>query len=312
MTKSTSAATLAVVAMGGSDDGWTAPTWGGLRCLGVGGMASPRALNRATGEDLSRSRGTPADVGVAAATVLGLVAWNNQVAAYAWHARHYVAGNLVGTAAMLTVARVRGVSARELGLSPQRAAAGARAGAAVAVPILAMWALAVLSPRHRRRLKDPRIVSMTARTVTYHAAVRVPLGTVVWEETAFRAVLPVLLRRAMPPRRAAVVNAVVFGLWHVRPTLDALRLNGVPLTRPHRTAAVAVAVLASALADVLFSCLHRSTGSLLAPVLVHIASNSGGTVAAAVAGRAHPRRDRLRGQHSGADWSLHGGRSANA
>ena len=129
---------------------------------------------------------------------------------------------------------------------------------------------------------------MTTRRVAYHAAVRVPVGTVAWEEVAFRAVLPVLLRRTMPARMAGVVNAGVFGLWHVRPTLDAMRLNGVPMTRPRREAAVAAAVVAAALVDVLLSGLHRSTGSLLAPALVHIASNSGGTVAAVVAGRAHP------------------------
>jgi uncharacterized protein len=253
-------------------------------------MASPRALNRATAPDPSDARTTPADVGTAAATVVGLVAWNNLVAACAWHARHYVAANLVGTAAMLTVAHLRGVSARQLGLSSQGAVAGARAGTAVAGPITAMWALAVLSPSHRRRLRDARLVGMTTRKVAYHAAVRVPVGTVVWEEVAFRAVLPVLLRRTMPARMAGVVNAVVFGLWHVRPTLDAMRLNGVAITRPRRRAAVAGAVVAAALVDVLLSGLHRSTGSLLAPALVHIASNSGGTVAAVVAGRAQPPR----------------------
>ena len=134
------------------------------------------------------------------------------------------------------------------------------------------------------------MVGLTPRAVTYHAAVRVPLGTVVWEETAFRAVLPVLLRRVMPARMASAVNAVVFGLWHVRPTLDAMRVNGVPTTRPRQCAAVAAAVVAAALIDVLFSCLHRSTGSLLAPALVHVASNSGGTLSAAVAGRTRSRR----------------------
>ena len=82
---------------------------------------------------------------------------------------------------------------------------------------------------------------MTTRKVAYHAAVRVPVGTVAWEEVAFRAVLPVLLRRTMPARMAGVVKAGVFGLWHVRPMLDAMRLNGLPMTRPRREAVVAAA-----------------------------------------------------------------------
>ena len=64
---------------------------------------------------------------------------------------------------MLTVAHLRGVSARQLGLSWQGAVAGARAGAAVAGPITAVWALAVLLPSQRRRLRDARLVGMTTR-----------------------------------------------------------------------------------------------------------------------------------------------------
>jgi uncharacterized protein len=234
-------------------------------------------------------RTTPADVGVAAATAVGLVAWNNLVAARPWHARHYVFANLMGTAALLTLARLRGVSAGELGLSSQRVAAGARAGAAFGAPIMAMWAGTVVFP-DRARLRDARLAGLSARTVGYHAAVRVPLGTAVWEEVAFRAVLPALLRRVMSARTAGAVNAVVFGLWHIRPTLDAIRVNGIATTRPRRSVAGAGAVAAGALVDVLLSFLHRWCGSLLAPTLVHVASNSGGTVAAAVAGRARPYR----------------------
>ena len=232
-------------------------------------------------------RTTPADVGVAAAAAVGLVVWNNVVAARPWHARHYVFANLVGTAALITLGRLRGVSAGELGLSSQRVVAGARAGAAVGAPIMAIWAAAVVLP-DRARLRDARVAGLSARAVGYHAAVRVPLGTAVWEEVAFRAVLPALLRRVMPARTAGAVNAVVFGLWHIRPTLDAMRLNGIATTRTRRSAAGAGAVAAGALVDVLLSFLHRWCGSLLAPTLVHVASNSGGTVAAAVAGRARP------------------------
>ncbi|HSK55268.1 MAG TPA: hypothetical protein VK908_08435, partial [Jiangellales bacterium] len=126
---------------------------------------------------------TPADVGVAAATTVGLVAWNNRVAARPWHARHYVFANLVGTSALLTLARLRGVPAGELGLSSQRVAAGARAGATVGTPIMAFWAGVALSP-YRARLRDARGAGWSARAVGDQAAVRVPLGTAVWEEVA--------------------------------------------------------------------------------------------------------------------------------
>jgi membrane protease YdiL (CAAX protease family) len=228
------------------------------------------------------ARVAPTDAVVAAATALGLVCWNNLVAAHGWHNRHYVSGNLMGTAALLVVARLRGIRSCELGLSPERAAAGARLGGVASAMVIVGLAAAALSPSHRRWLRDARVAGMSHRSVAYHAAVRVPVGTVVWEETAFRAVLPALLRRAMPERRARVANSVLFGLWHVRPTLDALLLKGVARGGLRDWAAVVSAVVANALADVLLSRLQRTTGSLLAPALVHVATNSGGTMAAAL------------------------------
>ncbi len=213
-----------------------------------------------------------ADAVVAAATALALVVWNNLVAARGWHNRHYVSGNLTATAALLAVARLRGVRARELGLSWDRAAAGARLGAALSGVVMVGFAAAALSPNHRRWLRDARVAEMSGRTVAYQAAVQVPLGTVLWEETAFRGVLPALLQRVMALRRARAANSVLFGLWHVRPTLDALRLNSVPSGGLHGWAAVVGAVVAAALADIFLSGLQRTTGSLLAPALVHIAT----------------------------------------
>ncbi len=231
------------------------------------------------------ARVAPADATVAAVTALALVCWNNLVAAHGWHNRHYVSANLTGTAALLALARLRGVRARELGLSAERAVAGARLGAVVAGVVMVGFVAAVLWPNHRRLLRDARVAGMSERTVVYHAAVRVPLGTVVWEETAFRAVLPALLQKVLPVHRARVANSVLFGVWHVRPTLEALRLNGVAGGGVRCWAAVVSAVVANALVDILLSRLQRATGSLVAPALVHVATNSGGTVAAAVASR---------------------------
>ncbi|MGH3365647.1 MAG: CPBP family intramembrane glutamic endopeptidase [Nocardioidaceae bacterium] len=238
----------------------------------------------------TEARVARADVAAAAATALAVVGWNNVVAAQDWHHRHYVLGNLTSAAALLAVARLRGVRAHELGLSPQRAAAGARLGAVLSGMVMVGFAAVASSPNHRRWLRDERVARMSNRSVAYHAAVRVPLGTVVWEETAFRAVLPVLLRRVLPGLRARLANSVLFGLWHVRPTLDALRVNGVAVAGLGASSAVLGAVVAGALVDVLLSGLQRTTGSLLAPALVHIAANSSGTVAAALASRQAARR----------------------
>jgi membrane protease YdiL (CAAX protease family) len=101
--------------------------------------------------------------------------------------------------------------------------------------------------------------------------VRIPLGTVVLEEVAFRAALPALL--------SPVAAAALFGLWHIAPTAKALDVNGVGR---HRVAAVAGAVAVTAIVGLFLWELRVATGGLAAPALVHVAANSGATVAAFV------------------------------
>jgi len=84
---------------------------------------------------------------------------------------------------------------------------------------------------------------------------------------AFRGVLPV--------RLSPGAAAGLFGLWHVLPTARALEVNGVRARWP-----VGVAVLATAAAGMVLWELRVATGGLVAPALVHVAVNSGATVAA--------------------------------
>jgi hypothetical protein len=66
------------------------------------------------------------------------------------------------------------------------------------------------------------VEGLPRRTIAHRAAVRIPLGTVVWEKTAFPAVLPAILEGALPTRTARVSNALISGLWHVQERRRAL------------------------------------------------------------------------------------------
>jgi membrane protease YdiL (CAAX protease family) len=123
-------------------------------------------------------------------------------------------------------------------------------------------------------LNDKRITSLDGRAIAYQAGVRIPLGTVLWEETAFRGVLQAALRRVLPEPAAIVVTSGVFGIWHIRPTLQALRVNGLANDRGQAVARVGAAVGVTAAGGVLLSVLRARSGSLTAPVLVHLATNS--------------------------------------
>jgi CAAX protease family protein len=115
--------------------------------------------------------------------------------------------------------------------------------------------------------------------------VRIPWGTVLWEEVAFRGVLLASLSRLVSVRTATAMSAAVFGIWHVRPTLSALAANNVAGGPVLRAVAVVLGCLFTGVAGGLFAWLRLRSGSLLAPGLLHLAANALGTLAAAVAHR---------------------------
>ena len=112
---------------------------------------------------------------------------------------------------------------------------------------------------------------------------RIPVGTVAWEEIAFRGVLQAALRRVLAEPVATAVGSAVFGLWHIRPTAEALAVNGLAAGRGARVAAVAGVVAGTAGAGAALSLLRERSGSLAAPVLLHLAANCAGPLASALA-----------------------------
>lgn len=144
-------------------------------------------------------------------------------------------------------------------------------GPAVAAALVVLAVVALVAVVAPPALADGRMAGVDMAGTASRALVRIPLGTVVLEEVAFRAVLPALLSPA--------ASAGLFGLWHVVPAARTLETNGL---RRHRAAAVAVAVVLSAGAGALLWELREATGGLAAPALVHVAANSGATVAAYV------------------------------
>jgi membrane protease YdiL (CAAX protease family) len=82
---------------------------------------------------------------------------------------------------------------------------------------------------------------------------------------------------------ATAVASAVFGLWHIRPTAEALTVNRLAVTRGARITAVTATVAATAVAGVLLSSLRERSGSLAAPVLLHLAANCAAPLASALA-----------------------------
>ena len=233
----------------------------------------------------------PADRWFALASCAVLAGYNNVLGVHPWHNRRYVRVNLCATGTALAAAALGGLTPADLGLGRGRWLPG-RPGYRLAAAVAAGWLLIAVVPAARPLLGDERIAALDGRAAAYQALIRIPVGTALWEEIAFRGVLQAALRRVMPKTTAIAVTSCLFGVWHIRPTLQGLRANGLAGTRGRAVAGVAAAVAGTTAGGVLFSWLRERSGSLAAPILVHVATNSGGLVTAlavAAAGPATPR-----------------------
>jgi uncharacterized protein len=208
-----------------------------------------------------------------------LAAYNNLVGRHAWHERWYVPLNACAACVALSAAAAGGLTAADVGFG-RGGWRLRRAGAWWTAAAAAGWVVVAALPMTRPVLDDKRSASLRGRAVAYQAVVRIPVGTVLWEEVAFRGVLQASLRRVLPAAAAMAVTSGVFGLWHVRPTLQALRANGLADTPVRAVAGVTAGVAATAAGGGLLSWLRETSGGLAAPMALHLVTNSGGAVAA--------------------------------
>ncbi|MDP9397470.1 MAG: CPBP family intramembrane metalloprotease [Actinomycetota bacterium] len=188
--------------------------------------------------------------------------------------------NIAAVLALVVVARAYGLRWAELGVTRSTWRAGVRWGAAAFAVLAAGYLVVLAVPALRRALEDPRVEGMTAGALLLRALLLIPLGTVLCEEVAFRGVLLALASRVLTSRRALGVTAVVFGLWHVS---SAQRPSGPGVTPLLQVASVAGTVAFTGLGGLVLGWLRQRTGSLLAPMGLHLGTNSVGLLAAAAA-----------------------------
>ncbi|MFD8950469.1 CPBP family intramembrane glutamic endopeptidase [Streptomyces xanthophaeus] len=225
---------------------------------------------------LPRRIGTWPAVGV---TVAVLAAAN--LALNRWTGPWGLVTAVVVSGLLLGVLRWAGGTLADAGLARGTLARGAR-WALVLIGLVGFVYLAgALLPATRGLFEDRRYEAMDGGEVMLRVFVLVPVGTVLVEEIAFRGVLYGLVRRAGGAVRATVVSSLLFGLWHVLPSLHLATakpaVNSVVGDSGLGTVlAVLGAVLFTAAAGVLFCELRRRSGSLLAPMGLHWAVNAFG------------------------------------
>ncbi|MEV6304418.1 type II CAAX endopeptidase family protein [Actinoplanes sp. NPDC051861] len=195
-----------------------------------------------------------------------------------------VAGPLVALGLIL-LGRRTGLTWHDLGLSRRTLLPGLKyaIGAVLAVGIV--YAIGAAVPATRPAFQDVRYhLHLSAALTT--AFVVVPLGTVLLEEVAFRGVLLGLVNRHRGAAWASVTSSVLFGLWHILPSLRLAEANkavGSVLGTDFAGQMLAVlgAVAFTAVAGLLLCELRRRSGSLLAAAALHWATNGMGLLVAA-------------------------------
>ena len=216
---------------------------------------------------------------------------NNRVAPQT----HYLLWSFGGSVLLLAVGLLDGNSWTDMGLGWRYLLPGLIWAAAAIGLVTAVYVVGSLFRRTRAAFHDERMGEMSGGRLMFQALVEVPFGTVLFEEIAFRGVLFAMLARRYGLIWAIVGSALLFGLWHILPSIGTHEQNPalgsvVGEGRRGNVLAVVLSVLTTALAGVLFAGLRVFSGSVLAPMGFHWATNGLGYAFSWVLIRARNRR----------------------
>jgi membrane protease YdiL (CAAX protease family) len=229
-----------------------------------------------THEDRERTaRDTPALI----LTVSLLAAYN--VARTLWIPESWQLLTNVGVALLIgAIAWWSSVDTTELGLHRDHHPLGAIWGGGALLLVMAVVVGFALVSEVRGSsqgaLDDPRL-QVPFLEMVYEVAFNTPLGTVVLEEFAFRGLLLALFLRHTSMWRSVLWSSLLFGAWHILPTLTTAASNGAVEQLASTPAGLVLVVignvLSTAFAGAVFAYLRLRSGSLLAPALAHLATN---------------------------------------
>lgn len=215
-----------------------------------------------------------------------LFAYNTALALARVGSALLVSLNVVATGALVAAGVAAGLSLEDMGLGAEALGRGLLWGLALAPVAPLVLALALLVPIGVRVLRDVRLAELSPGELRFRMLVRIPLATALFEEVAFRGVLLGMLSESLSATVAVAVSSTAFGLWHVGPAWVRSVANRPRLTWTSHLPEIVGTIVVTAAGGALFALLRLHTGSLAAPIIVHLSVN----VAATLAGRRAARR----------------------
>jgi len=191
-----------------------------------------------------------------------------------WHVPGLSIGILVAVLAL--IAWSSGATLADVGLRPRDMPAGLAYGAGACAVVLLVLVVAAVIPAANGFLHDSR-AQISGGRLLYELGVPIVLFTAIPEEFAFRGVLLGSALRMWGPWRASLVTSVLFGLWHIAPTLGTMSDNhefkGAAASIAGQVLLVLGAIAVTFVAGLIFCWLRLRSKSLIAPIMAHAATN---------------------------------------
>jgi membrane protease YdiL (CAAX protease family) len=185
----------------------------------------------------------------------------------------------------MLIATRAGTTWTSMGLRKDRAKRGFIIGGVIigliAFGFVVAVAAAAVFPDVRPMFDNTGVVENTTGFVLFQAFVRIPIATAFYEEVLFRGVIFGMLTRRHSPLLAAVITSLLFGLWHIAPTIaDPPNAQLDPNSLLDIAKLAVFAVVGTAPAGLGFLWVRLFANSVWAAVLAHIGTNSVGILAA--------------------------------
>lgn len=189
-----------------------------------------------------------------------------------------------------------GLDFTKMGVSLTQILPGIFVAIAASIIITVSTLLISAIPPLRRFFIGENLASASGKLIAFETAIRIPLGTALIEEVLFRGVLLGLMLNYHGTLFALILSSLVFGLWHIFPTINQLEQNDAAAAlfgkkRAHQAGSIAVIVVVTFLAGLLFGWLRIISNSILAPWIVHWSINASGVLGITIAKKLEKQKD---------------------
>lgn len=210
--------------------------------------------------------------------IIGILVYGVVLSVFVSEKYHFLA-NIIASILSIIAGLSIGLNYEDLGISFNSLWPGILIAVAVSVVFAVVIFLIsrIKFAREYFRSSHSALKSYRGRLV-YETTIRIPLSTALTEEILFRGVLLGVLLSYNNDLLAVIISSVVFGLWHVLPSLNFA--NGSQHLRItngsffNKALHVSGNVIATGLAGLIFSWLRLISGSIIAPWLLHWTINS--------------------------------------